>query len=108
MRQKVRITVLKKEFYPEIADAYLTAGREAGPCPILNEGDSFVYAGGAVMPEGFCPWAWTELYSKVNAMAGRVENNWYKPNVSIGCCSDGVRPVVFCLKGLNEPNEEAE
>jgi len=29
MRQKVRITVLKKEFYPEIADAYLTAGREA-------------------------------------------------------------------------------
>ena len=75
MRQKVRITVLKKEFYPEIADAYLTAGREAGPCPILNEGDSFVYAGGAVMPEGFCPWAWTELYSKVNAMAGRVENN---------------------------------
>ena len=54
MRQKVRITVLKKEFYPEIADAYLTAGREAGPCPILNEGDSFVYAGGAVMPEGRC------------------------------------------------------
>ena len=31
--KKVKITVLKTEFYPELADRYLTEGREAGPCP---------------------------------------------------------------------------
>ena len=29
--KRVKITVLRKEFYPEYADAYLTAGREVGP-----------------------------------------------------------------------------
>lgn len=60
------------------------------------------------MPEGFCPWAWVELYSKVAALAARVENTWYKPNVSIGYCCDGVRPVVFEMRGLDEPNIEGE
>ena len=34
----VKITVLKKEFYREIAEAYLTEGGSAGPCPILETG----------------------------------------------------------------------
>lgn len=106
MRRQVRITVLKKEFYPELADQYLTEGRAAGPCPILNEGDSFVYEGGAVMPEGFCPWAWITLYSKAADLAARAENTWYKPNVKIGCCTDGVRPVVFLLEGVELPSSE--
>lgn len=33
MHTQVRITVLKREFYPELADAYLTEGRSVGPCP---------------------------------------------------------------------------
>lgn len=108
MRRQVRITVLKKEFYPELADEYLTEGHAAGPCPILNEGDSFVYEGGAVMPEGFCPWAWIDLYNQISGVAGREENHWYKPNIAIGCCTDGVRPVVFRLEGVELPsNEEA-
>ena len=108
MRQQVRITVLKREFYPELADEYLTEGRAAGPCPILNEGDTFVYEGGAVMPEGFCPWSWVELYSQAAAMAGRVENSWYKPNVHISCCTDGIRPVIFRMEGLDLPNSEED
>lgn len=108
MRQKVKITVIKREFYPEIADNYLVDGSEAGACPDLKEGDTFIYEGGAVMPQGFCPWAWIELYPKANALAGRAENNWYKPNVSIGCCTDGVRPVVFLLEGMDEVNSEEE
>ncbi len=106
MRQRVKITVLKKEFYPDLADKYLTEGRAAGACPELNEGDSFIYEGGAVMPEGFCPWAWVELYPQAAAMAGRVENSWYKPNTHVSCCMDGVRPVIFLLEGMEEPNEE--
>ncbi len=40
--KKVKITVLKKEFYEEFAEAYLTEGKEVGPCPLLNVGDSFL------------------------------------------------------------------
>ena len=106
MRRQVRITVLKREFYPEYADEYLTEGRNVGPCPILKEGDAFVYEGGAVMPEGFCPWAWIDLYRSISATAGRAENSWYKPNVSIECCTDGIRPVIFRLEALEAPEQD--
>ena len=39
--KKVKITVLKTEFYPELAERYLTEGREAGPCPLQQVGDVF-------------------------------------------------------------------
>ena len=67
--KRVKITVLRKEFYPEYADAYLTEGREVGPCPMLEAGDEFVFEGGAQMPEGFCPWAWVDIYNSVSALA---------------------------------------
>ena len=67
--KRVKITVLRKEFYPEYADAYLTEGREVGPCPMLEVGDEFVFEGGAQMPEGFCPWAWVDIYNSVSALA---------------------------------------
>ena len=53
--KKVRITVLRKEFYPEYADEYLTEGQSVGPCPLLEVGDEFIFEGSAKMPEGFCP-----------------------------------------------------
>ena len=71
--KRVKITVLRKEFYPDFADEYLTEGREAGPCALLNVGDSFVFEGGAQMPEGFCPWAWIDIYHSVTSVAaGRI------------------------------------
>ena len=55
MMKKVKITVLRKEFYPDFADEYLTDGREAGPCALMNVGDSFLFEGGMLMHEGLCP-----------------------------------------------------
>ena len=48
--KKVKITVLRKEFYPELAEAYLTEGKEVAPCPLLNVGDTFIFEGSAKMP----------------------------------------------------------
>lgn len=39
---KVKITVLKKCYYEEFAEKYLSEGKEVGPCPLLNEGDVFM------------------------------------------------------------------
>ena len=104
----VRIKVLKTEFYEDIADEYLSEGRAVGPCPILKEGDTFLYKSGeeAVMPEGFCPWAWVDLYAAISRRAidraprEAGKEYWYKhENKTIECCTDGVRPVIFFAGG---------
>ena len=102
--KKVRITVLKKSFFQKYAEQYLTDGREVGPCPILNEGDVFVFQGQAQMPEGFCPWAWIDIYRGVNALAaGASYSPWNnQEGMQILCCTDGVRPVTFELKTIDE------
>ena len=100
--KRVKITVLRTDFDPELADRYLTEGRAAGPCPIHKAGQVFFYEGGAEMPEGFRPWAWVDLYRAVTAKAANAENEWYKPGVSVECCTDGIRPVIFELAALDE------
>ena len=98
----VKITVLKKTFYPELADEYLAEGRAAGPCPILEEGQTFRYEGGAKMPDGFCPWAWIDIYGACSTLnAGGFDNQWYKHgDIRVQCCTDGVRPVLFLLEAM--------
>lgn len=102
--KKVKITVIKKEFYPEFAEKYLTDGVEAGPCPILSEGDVFIYEGGAQMPQGFCPWAWIDIYRGVNAIsAGATYKPWNnRDGMQILCCTDGIRPVSFLLEAVGD------
>lgn len=104
--KNVRITVLKRCFDEGLADSYLTEGCAVGPCPLLKEGDSFLYEGGAVMPEGFCPWAWIDVYRGVNAVsAGASYAPWNnRDGMQILCCTDGVRPVVFAIEAV-EPAE---
>lgn len=102
--KKVRITVLKKEFYPELAEKYLTEGEAVGPCPLLEVGDTFLYQGGAEMPEGFCPWAWMDIYRSVSAISlGGSHRPWTRRDgQTVDCCTDGVRPVVFEVQAEEE------
>jgi uncharacterized repeat protein (TIGR04076 family) len=101
---RVRITVLKREFYPDLAEQYLSEGVEAGSCPLHTVGDTYVYEGGAEKPEGLCPWAWIDLYAAVSTLfSGGDENTWFRDGgTRIRCCTDGVRPVVFKLELLRE------
>lgn len=103
MRQ-VKITVLKKHFYADLADAYLTEGKAVGPCPLLEEGDTFTYEGGAEMPPGFCPWAWIDIYRGVSALsAGATYTPWNnRDGLQILCCTDGIRPVIFAIETVKD------
>ncbi len=96
----VKITVLKREFFPDLAEEYLAEGAAAGACPIQKAGDEFLYTGGAEKPDGLCPWAWIDLYSSILTLySGGDENEWYKDGgTRIICCTDGVRPVVYRLE----------
>lgn len=104
MMKNVKISVLKREFYPELADSYLEEGRSVGPCPILNVGDEFIYEGGAEMPKGMCPWAWIDIYKGVSGISsGATYTPWNnQEGMQILCCTDGIRPVVFKIEAIDE------
>ena len=104
MPKRVKITVLKKEFYPEFAEQFLTDGKTVGPCPLLEEGDTFVFEGNAKMPEGFCPWAWIDIYGSVSAISsGSSFAPWNKrEGQTIVCCTDGIRPVIFDIQTMED------
>ncbi len=99
--KQVRITVLRKQLYKDIAREYLTDYPDV-ECDAFREGDRFLYTGGAEMPEGFCPWAWIDIYHSVSALsAGGSHTPWQKrEGVNVVCCTDGVRPVTFLLEAV--------
>lgn len=99
--KQVRITVLRKQLYADLAEEYLTDGVDID-CDFYREGQTFLYEGGAVMPEGFCPWAWVDIYHSVSALSsGATCTPWQKRDgVSVVCCTDGIRPVTFLLEAL--------
>ena len=62
---KVKITVLKTEFYEDLAREY---GREElGPCAAMQVGK--VYYADVKCPAGFCNTAWNCIYQYVFALA---------------------------------------
>ena len=101
--KQVGCTVLREQLYRDIAEKFLKDYPDVG-CDMFQEGDSFLYTGGAEMPEGFCPWAWIDIYSRVAVLsAGGTYTPWQKRDgVNIVCCLDGVRPVTFLLEAVEE------
>lgn len=106
--KKVKITVLKTTFDPELAQEYGAEGLT--PCPMLKKGQVF-YADYA-KPEGLCDEAWKAIYQYVFALAHGAENqvfyygDWIRtPGVAICSCNDGLRPVIFKLEATEHPSE---
>ena len=52
--KNVKITVLRKQLNEDLAERYLTDGKDV-ECAFYQVGDTFLYTGGAEMPEGFSP-----------------------------------------------------
>ena len=105
---KVKITVLKKNFDEELAAEYGVEGLTA--CPMLREGQ-VLYADYAI-PEGLCDEAWKAIYQYVFALAhGAGDELFYygdwirKPGVAICSCNDGLRPVIFKLEATDQESK---
>lgn len=56
------------------------------------------------MPEGFCPWAWIDIYRGISSLsAGATSKLWYKNDgEQILRCIDGVRPVIFSVQAIED------
>jgi uncharacterized repeat protein (TIGR04076 family) len=96
----LKITVLKKTFYQDLADEHCQPG--AAPCPYFAEGQEFIVERGR--PEGFCTWAWNDLFRACQTLrAGGRFAGWSKNEKAlIRCCTHGVRPVIFNVEWIDD------
>ena len=94
---KVKITVLKREFYPDLANMYV--GRETEACTRFADGQEFMVET-LDQPANFCAAAWQDISANVNVLLkGGNFTPWMKEeDINILCCTDGIRPVVFEVK----------
>lgn len=107
MEHKCKITVLRREFYQDLADEYL-ANPEVGKCNRFHDGQEFILEQGDffhMMDGEFCSEAWDAISRYVYAalQGGSIMRGWTKDEkVMISCCNDGVRPVIFKIERIDE------
>jgi uncharacterized repeat protein (TIGR04076 family) len=91
-RFKCRITVLRKDFNPDLYRAHPYG--EPAACSRFEVGQVFLTGNPWDPPAGFCPWAWGDLHPVIQRIhAGN-------PTVMDSCCTDGLRPVSFRLEAV--------
>lgn len=99
-RRKVKITVLKKLKPKEIFGDELPAATDIkDACSVFNVGQQFIVGEDGRTPEGFCAWAWNDLYGVLTHLRFGGDFPWMREKGTIvSCCSDGFRPVIFKLE----------
>ena len=100
---KLKITVLKKLAYPDLAREYCGPDMSPPPCRLFTEGQEFVLERNE-RPEGFCGWAWHDLHKTwLTLRTGGGFGHWMKDDkTAIRCCTDGIQPIVFKLELLDD------
>ena len=93
---KIQITVLRRMSNQDLADQFQ---HEATiPCPLFEDGQVFTLDRWDEPPEGFCEWAWEDIYEKMMKVTGEatfIPEPIKERGMMIACCTDGFRPVVF-------------
>ena len=101
-----KITVLKTLYHQDLAEQYRRPDVHKGSCPFFNVGDEFIVAYLAERPNEFkCDWAWHDIHKIIMIlMTNGNFGTWMKNKHNfITCCTDGIKPVVFKVERLQEP-----
>ncbi len=103
--RRCRITVLRRTLHADLAKEYCRD--EVTPCASWREGQEFVTT--FAKPHGFCDWAWNDIHKYVAVLlagggfSGAIFDGWMKNDKTmIACCTDGIRPVIFKLEGMED------
>jgi uncharacterized repeat protein (TIGR04076 family) len=99
---RCRITVLKRNFYRDLAAEYLDDScKDVGPCGLFEEGQEFEIDPAAPPPEGFCLWAWADIRRDMLAVAYGADVPGLKQRGTVlSGCTDWLRPVIFKIERL--------
>jgi uncharacterized repeat protein (TIGR04076 family) len=106
MKHKCKITVLRREYFQDLADEYL-ADPSVGKCDLFEDGQEFIVDGRTfwfMMDGNFCAEAWDSISRYVYAalQGGSIMKGWTNDEkMMIACCNDGTRPVIFKLERID-------
>ncbi|MDD5017313.1 MAG: TIGR04076 family protein [Eubacteriales bacterium] len=90
----VKITVYKKFDCSELPD-YTTG------CQAVEVGQEFIVKEDGKMPEGFCTWAWNDIWAALTALRFGGNLTYSKTDgLHYGACTDGRSPVVFRMERI--------
>lgn len=96
---RLKITVLRRYRPEEVFEEPPVKGAPADACNVYRDGQVFHVEEDGRMPEGFCGWAWDDIYKDVQTLRFHGNFQWFdEPGVSVNCCTDGLRPVVFKIE----------
>lgn len=111
MTHKVKVTVIRKEVYPDLQKEYL-ANPDSGACPYFEVGQEFLLERGGgkddfmhMLDGKFCSEAWDCIsrYIYSGLQGGSIMRGWTNDDrMMIACCNDGTRPVIFKIERIDE------
>ncbi|MFW9924510.1 MAG: TIGR04076 family protein [Candidatus Thorarchaeota archaeon] len=105
MEPKIKITVVKKFKTKDVLgyDFKFPNSNVVKECNQVQEGQEFIVENDLSMPEGFCRWAWVDIYRDIAVLTmGGTFAEGELTGTKYSCCSDGLNPVVFLLERLEE------
>jgi uncharacterized repeat protein (TIGR04076 family) len=88
----VKLTVLKRGFEKAYADAFRNG--MGAPCPKVKDGQEFTVSSQWELPAGMCEWAWGDVRTYVHDV-------FASGKTTVGCCTDGFRPVFFKIERID-------
>jgi uncharacterized repeat protein (TIGR04076 family) len=99
-KSKVKITILKKLSSRDIFGDSPPMGQATEACRQFDVGQEFIVGEDGGMPEGFCHWAWNDIYKVVTTLMYGGSFSGKKDTPIVRCCTDGLRPVIFKLERI--------
>jgi uncharacterized repeat protein (TIGR04076 family) len=103
MKARLKITVMKKLSWKEMFPEQLPHVPEEVTeyCNRLDEGSEFIVEEDGKMPEGFCTWAWSDVWPVICTLRFGGNFPWVdKEGLAYSCCTDAVRPVLFKIERM--------
>ena len=102
IRSSIKIKVIKKIHPSELyGNEPPIDGTITDVCPRLEVGQEFLVGEDGNMPEGFCTWAWNDIYGALTHLMFGGDFPWVQEKGKlIACCTDGMRPVFFKLERI--------
>ncbi|MFQ6054023.1 MAG: TIGR04076 family protein [Candidatus Bathyarchaeia archaeon] len=96
---RLKITVLKRLRPEEVFEEPPVRGGTKSVCTRFEDGQVFYVEEDGQKPDGFCTWAWDDIYKAVQTLRFHGNFHWFdEPGVSVNCCTDGLRPVIFKIE----------
>ena len=101
-RHKLKITVLKRLDPADIFETLPVAKQDwFVPCGVYEDGQEIIVEDNLRMPEGFCPSAWQAIYPNIRTLGFGGNFPFFdEKGVSVTCCTDGMRPVLFKIERI--------